>query len=327
MRWCLSKCGYFSLLLACWWPHFSNAQNLETLGEYRIAVIAGMDAPIALQGFYYGLHLAQTQLQQRYSIEINFEHITLAAQASDDSSVQQLQRFIEDLPAAVIIATTTALPSAWQTLLAQSGIPQINIQSFASDAVDKGEMLVVDEIGAGRIAARQLLQALHRRGTVAILDTGNCPVTAARMQGVLDVFGKRQAYTIIHTEPNPHAANKALIEAIANDRDQRIRGWLCLDDWAFRSAMTPLWDLARTPAVAIMSHPSGTAALRSGQLHGVVLHPWHELGNEALHRLIYQLHERTGERKQQREFHPQWYSRKEIGKLEAQWRDWLRQTL
>jgi ABC-type sugar transport system substrate-binding protein len=319
----LSSCRYLLLFLTCLAPASLTGQNLELLGNYRIAVLTGIDAPATVQGLYRGLNIAKGELQERYTIEIDFERIALPAQVSASNIPPQLQRLLDAPPDAVIVvATAFGSPSNWETVLNEAGIPLISIHASADDPLSH-EHIVANEFAAGRLAAEQLLQAMRRSGTIAILTASGTPELEARLQGALAALGNRQAYVLLPTEPNPHAAHAILRKTVAEDRDRRIRGWLFLDDWAFRGMVEPIWDASRAPAVSIMNHPSTTAALRSGQLAGIVIQPWQDWGYEALYRLTYQIHDRAGEREHLTTFPPKWYPRSESTTLESLWSSWL----
>jgi len=321
----LSSCGYLLLLLTCLLPLSLSGQNLELLGNYRIAVITGENPPSTVLGLYRGLNLAKAELQERYTIEIDFERIALPAKTPDGKIPPQLQGLLDSPPDAVIVvATAFGSPSNWETVLSEAGIPLISIHASADDPLSQ-QHIVANELAAGRLAAQQLLQAMRRSGTIAILTAPGTPELEQRLQGALEVLGNRQAYVILSTTPDPHAAHALLRETVAEDRNRQIRGWLFLDDWAFRGMVDPIWDAARAPAVSIMNHPSTTAALRSGQLAGIVIQPWQEWGHEALHRLIYQIHDRAGEREHPIQFPPQWIPRNQSAALESLWSSWLRE--
>ncbi len=320
----LSSCGYLLLLLTCLAPFPLSGQNLELLGNYRIVVLNGENPPSTVLGLYRGLNLAKLELQQRYTIEIDFERTTLPDRTPGSHSIPaQLQDLLDTPPDAVVVAATAfGSPSNWETILNEAGIPLISIHASA-DAPPYQENIVANELAAGRLAAQQLLQAMRRSGTIAILTAPGKPAMEQRLQGVLEVLGNRQPYVILSTTPNPNAVHALLRETVAEDRNRQIRGWLFLDDWAFRSMVDPIWDASRAPAVSIMNHPSTTAALRSGQLAGVVIQPWQQWGHEALYRLIYQIHDRAGEREHLIEFPPQWIPRNESEALESLWSSWL----
>lgn len=299
-----------------------KAQNLELLGNYRIAVLSEADAPATIQGIYRGLSIAQAELQQRYTIEIQLDRVVLPSNSADISALKAL---LDSRPDAIIVALPeSGLSAKWHSVLSDAEVTFIEL-GIDSQEIDGNDTLSADEQALGALAAKRLLQVMQRSGTIAVVTTNESSAMQARLAGVLSAFGNRQSHTILKSDPNPHTIHTLLRETVAEDRNRRIRAWLFLDDWAFRAVVDPIWDASRAPAVAIMSHPSTSAYLRSGKLAGVLMHPWQDWGAEALHRIIYQIHDRAGERESVTDFPPQWFPRSASTELESLWAAWLRE--
>jgi DNA-binding LacI/PurR family transcriptional regulator len=299
-----------------------KAQNLELLGNYRIAVLSEADAPATIQGIYNGLRIARGELQQRYTIEIQLDRVVLP---KDPADISALKALLDSRPDAIIVALPeSGLSAKWHSVLSDTEVALIVI---GNDSIgnEGNKKLLIDENSIGLLAAKHLLQVMQRSGTIAVVATDESIANQARLEGALATLGNRQPHRILKSTPNPHAIHTLLRETVAEDRNRRIRAWLFLDDWAFRAVVDPIWDASRAPAVAIMSHPSTSAYLRSGKLAGVLMHPWQDWGVEALHRIIYKIHDRAGERESVTDFPPQWFPLSASTELESLWAAWLRE--
>lgn len=271
-------------------PFLLFAQNRELLGEYKIGFVGRDKADAIYQAAHLGAKDAALELSQKYSIDVELLISTPESSQGGTQPESLTELFIENADGFVISPTAKEVTISTIEFAMQQGQEVVFFES-AIESLQPLASLLADEAAAGRLAAKALLKELPTKGRVAILTSNQSSVELEqRLEGARSVLGYRRIETIVETAPDYRSAIARISEAETNDRNDRIKGWLFLEDWPLLGMPALPWEAGELPVVAIQSSPSAFIYTDQGYLNALIVHPYYEWGYQSVATVIEKLH-------------------------------------
>lgn len=301
-----------------------QAQNNELLGAYKIVFIGKDRESSKYKAVFSGIKDAAKALGKKLSIEVEVLELSPMQNQEAEQPKAIIQSFLKNVDGIVLC------PSANEDLISALKLTQFYEKEivFLEQSVDSVTPLLFvqsDEVEAGKLAAKALLQKLPTQGRVAILTTSNpSPIFENRMKGVKAILGYKRIETIVQTEPNYKSALQSIKQAEINDADHYIKGWLFLDDWALRGTPDLPWKPNALPLVSIQSSATTNLFYELGYLDSMVIHPYHEWGYKASETLIEKLFKKQSPESDVYITKPTLVNWENIERYKNYWKQWLR---
>lgn len=266
------------------------AQNREILGEYRIGII-GQDKKDAIyQAVHEGAKAATLEISQKYSIDIELIIFTPEQSQGGSQTNALAQLFIEDADGLIISPQDTEPVRTSINFAIDHGQEIVFFESEIKGCKPLA-LILADELGAGRMAGREIIKRLPTKGRVAILTKEEPSAELEqRMAGLREVLGYRRIETIVTCSADYQSSIEAIRTAEIIDRNDLIKGWVFLEDWPLHGMPALPWDAGEIPVVAIQSSPSAFMYVDQGYLDELVVHPYYEWGYKGVETLVEKLH-------------------------------------
>jgi ribose transport system substrate-binding protein len=267
-----------------------SAQNRELLGSYRIGIIGHDQEDAIYQAAHEGARDAVLALSEALSIDIELLVLT-PDRSQGDSQINALgELFIEAADGLIISPQNDEAIRAFVEFAIAQGQAVVFFESRLPD-IEPLASVLADEVEAGRMAGRAILQQLPTKARVAILTSDSpSPALEQRMQGLREVLGYRRIQQVVSTEPTYQAAIESIRQAEDADRNDLIKGWVFLEDWPLLGMPALPWKPDELPVVAIQSSPSAFIYVDQGYLDALVVHPYYEWGYQSVELMIEKLH-------------------------------------
>ena len=209
-----------------------HAQNHEILGEYKIGIV-GRDyyEGAIYQAAHLGAKDAALELSQKYSIDVELL-VATPTLAQGGSQPESLAELFIDAADGFIISPSAKTVMALTVQFAQEQEQEVVYFESALPGTEPLAAIIADEFAAGQMAAKAILKELPTQGRVGIL-TSNAPSPQLedRLRGARAVLGFRRIQATVQTAPDYRSAIQALEQAVKNDRNDQITGWIFLEDW------------------------------------------------------------------------------------------------
>lgn len=267
-----------------------SAQNRELLGEYKIGIVGRDQEDAIYQAAHEGAHAAALEFSEKYSIDIELVIFTPDKSQGDSQMNSLAKLFIEDADGLIISPKNSEAVRASVDFAVEQGQEVVFFESQLPDSQPLASVLA-DEVEAGRMAGRAILQKLPTRARVAILTSATPTAELKeRMTGLREVLGYRRIESVITCEPNYQSAIAALRSAEETDRNDLIKGWVFLEDWPLLGMPALPWKPNELPVVAIQSSPSAFIYVDQGYLDALVVHPYYDWGYKSVETMIEKLH-------------------------------------
>jgi ribose transport system substrate-binding protein len=277
----------FALLL---WGTALPAQNRELMGEYKIGIVGRDQEHAIYQAAHEGAQAAALALSEKYSIDIELVIFTPNKSQGNSQMNSLAELFIEDADGLIISPRNSDAIRASVDFAIQQGQEVVFFESQLPESAALASVLA-DEVEAGRMAGREILEKLPTKARVAIL-TSETPDTELeqRMAGLREVLGYRRIESIITCAPNYQSAIAAILAAEEADRNDLIKGWVFLEDWPLLGMPALPWKPNELPVVAIQSSPSAFMYVDRGYLDALVVHPYYDWGKKSMEIMVEKLH-------------------------------------
>ena len=272
------------------WAIVASAQNREILGEYRLGFVGRDQSDTIYQAAHEGAKAAALELSQRYSIDVELLLATPDRSQGEDQVTSLAELFIQKVDGLIISPEPTeAIVSSIQFAHAQ-GEEIVYFERRLSDIQPLAAFLA-DEVEAGRMAGRAVLEQLPTRGRVAILTSATPTFQLEqRLAGLRETLGFRRIATTVSCQPNYRAAIAAVRAAEEADRNDQIDAWVFLEDWPLLGMPALPWAPGKRSVVAIQSTPSAFIYVDQGYLDALVVHPYYDWGYRSVETLVEKLH-------------------------------------
>lgn len=266
------------------------AQNRELLGEYKIGIIGRDKEDAIYQAAHLGAMDAARKLSAQYSIDVELLIVTPEFSQGGSQPTSLAELFIGDADGFIISPNAKELVISSIGFALEQGQEVVFFESNLPE-IDALAAVIADEAAAGRLAAKAMLERLPTKARVALLtSTEETAELSARLEGVRAVLGYRRIETIVRTAPDYHSAVEAIHRAQKEDRNDQIKGWIFLEDWALLGMPALPWKPGKMPVVAIQSSPSAFIYTDQGYLEALVVHPYYEWGYTSAEMMIEKLH-------------------------------------
>ncbi|MEO0508423.1 MAG: substrate-binding domain-containing protein [Verrucomicrobiota bacterium] len=279
----------FIFLLACL-CQLALGQNNEILGEYKIGIIGRDKADAIYQAAHLGAIDAARELSEKYSIDVELLIGTPESSQGGSQPNSLAELFIKDADGFIISPMSKEIVASSIGFAMEQGQEVVFFENQLPE-LEPLASVVADELAAGKLAGRAILEKLPTQGRVAVMTSKEpTPALSARLDGVRSVLGFRRIEMIVETDPNYHSAIKTIIETQKADRNDLIKGWVFLEDWPLLGLPALPWQPGRMPTVAIQSSPSAFIYTDEGYLHALVVHPYYEWGYKSVVAMVEKLH-------------------------------------
>lgn len=275
---------------------FLSAQNREILGEYKLGIIGRDKEDTIYQAAHEGAKAAALELSRKYSIDVELLVFTPDKSQGEAQVTSLSELFIEDADGLIISPQDNESVRASVKFALQQGQEVVYFERQLT-GIDPLTAMLADEIEAGRMAGREILERLPTKGRVAILtSTEPSPELVQRMKGLREVLGYRRIQSAVSCETNYRSAIEVINKTMEEDRNDQIKGWVFLEDWPLLGMPALPWDPKRMPVVAIQSSPSAFMYVDQGYLDALIVHPYYKWGHSSVVAMIEKLHnEKTPE--------------------------------
>ena len=257
-------------------------QNNELLGSFKIGYL-GKDFECAKsKTIFKGINDAAALLEKKYSIEIEAIELTPPNTIENSSQTNAISKaFFESIDGIIL----NPIESEKKKLIPILELIKINnIQVIFVESQIKSFIPLTyikpDELNAGKLLAKVIMNNLPTGGRVAILSTNNSLQYEERLQGVKDILGYKRIEKIIYSNPSHLDALTEIQKARSEDRNHYINGWIFLDDWALRGDSSLKLEELK-PLVSIQSSAITNHYFELGYLEALVIHPYYDWGLEA----------------------------------------------
>jgi ribose transport system substrate-binding protein len=277
----------FVLLL---WGTALPAQNRELMGEYKIGIVGRDQEHAIYQAAHEGARAAALTLSEKYSIDIELVIFTPNKSQGNSQMNSLAELFIEDADGLIISPHNSEAIRASVDFAIQQGQEVVFFESQLPESPVLASVLA-DEVEAGRMAGREILEKLPTKARVAILTSETPGIELEqRMAGLREVLGYRRIESIITCAPNYQSAIAAIRAAEEADRNDLIKGWVFLEDWPLLGMPALPWKPNELPVVAIQSSPSAFMYVDRGYLDALVVHPYYDWGKKSMEIMVEKLH-------------------------------------
>ncbi len=152
-----------------------------------------------------------------------------------------------------------------------------------------------DQQALGRMAMKALAKAMGPRGgSVAVLaGPSGSDLARQRLDGaeaVAKEAGNFRPYGIFTCEEALTPALNTVRRVTAEDRDDRLNGWLFLGPWPLSGAAGLPWEADEMPCVAIGAEPPELPYLKQGTVNALVAQKYYDWGYQSVVMLIEKLY-------------------------------------
>jgi ribose transport system substrate-binding protein len=283
----LQRLILLALLLGC---TALEAQNRELLGEYKIGFVGRDQGDAIYQAAQGGAQAAALELSKKYSIDIEVVVFTPDKTKGGSQMTALAELFIENADGLIISPENTEAVRASIDFALEQGQEVVFFESQLTDRKSLTSVLA-DEVEAGRLAGRAILDKLPTKARVAIL-TSTTPGAELeqRMSGLREVLGYRRIEMTITSRPDYLSAIEVIRAAEEADCNDLIKGWVFLEDWPLLGMPALPWKPGKVPVVAIQSTPSAFIYVDQGYLDALVVHPYYDWGYKSVETMIEKLH-------------------------------------
>lgn len=266
-----------------------QAQNNELLGSYKIVFIGKDKESSKYKAVFSGIKNAAKALGKEFHIEVDVLELSPIRDQSGAQSKAIIQSFLKNADGIILSPCTN---EDLRSVLELTKFYQKEIVFLEQNVDSITPLLSIesDEVEAGKLIGTAILKKLPTQGRVAILTSSEqSPIFADRMKGVKSVLGYKRIETVIQTEPNYKSAIKSIKQAEDDDVNHYIKGWVFLDDWAFRGMPDLPWEAKTLPLVSIQSSATANLFYDLGYVQSMVLHPYYDWGYLASQAIIEKL--------------------------------------
>ena len=301
-----------------------QAQNNELLGFYKIVFIGKDKESSKYKAVFSGIKDAAKSLGEEFSIEVEVIEFSPIRTQSGAQSKAIVQSFLKNVDGIILS------PSEKENLssvleLTQFYQKEVVLLEQNVDSITPLLSIQSDEVKAGQLMAKAILKKLPTQGRVAILTSSEpSPIYEDRMKGVKSILGYKRIEAVIQTKPDYKSALKSIKQAIDEDENQDIKGWVFLDDWALRGTPDLPWKPNSIPLITIQSSVMTNLFYVLRFLESMVLHPFHDWGYQASKTLIEKLFTKQNPDSNVLIFNPTLINWENIDAYEAHWKQWLR---
>jgi ribose transport system substrate-binding protein len=301
----------------------ASGQNQEILAEYKIGIVGRDQGNIIYQAANLGAKDAALELSKKYSIDVE---LLIATPDISKGSTQQdaLAKLHLDGADGFLISPA---PTAIVENLIQAAIQEGKEVVFFENQLERVTPLLTilaDEKKAGRLAAEAILKKLSTNSRVAILTSTNpSPRLKQRMEGARAALGYRRIEKVVTTKPNYHSAIRTIIKAEDEDRNDKIDGWLFLEDWPLIGMPALPWKPGRMPVVAIQSSPSAFIYADMGYIEALITYPYYQWGYQGVSAIVEKIHSNKIPEKPIHMTQPRIVDWRNFESYRDEWQEWL----
>ena len=281
----LLKLSLLSWLLS---PLGLSAQNLEVLGEYKIAFIGAQSNQARYQAAYVGARDAALELSRQYSIDL--EVVELTPKANEDQVQALAQAFVIEADG-IILSPSSGVNLIPSLEYAESmGQSIVFFEHGLNDWSPSFEILA-DEFEIGRLMGERLLRELPTQTRVAILHADpETPALSERLQGIRSALGYRRIEKVVTTAPDYASAIATIQATEAADKNDQISGWVFMEDWAMTGFPALPWQPGTKPTITLCTNPTTLLYLQQGYVQSLITQPYYDWGYQSLQKLAETLH-------------------------------------